>query len=54
MNPPIFYGSKVDEDPQESIDEVDNIILAMRLSMREKAELSSYQLKDVSQTWYVQ
>ena len=32
MNPPTFYGSKVDEDPQEFIDEVSKILLAMGLT----------------------
>ena len=38
MNPPTFYGSKVDEDPQECIDEVYKIIYAMGLSTSEKVE----------------
>ena len=54
MNPPTFYGSKVDEDPQEFIDEVSKILLSMGLSACEKAELATYQLKDVAQAWYVQ
>ena len=54
MNPPTFYGSKVDEDPQEFIDEVYKILYAMGVSSSEKAELATYQLKDVAQTWYVQ
>ena len=29
MNPPAFYGSKVDEDPQEFNDEVSKILLSM-------------------------
>ena len=54
MNPPTFYGSKVDEDPQEFIDEVYKTLYAMGVYSSEKAELATYQLKDVSQTWYVQ
>ena len=54
MNHPAFYGSKVDEDPQEFIDEVYKILYAMGVSSSEKAELDTYQLKDVAQTWYVQ
>ena len=54
MNPPTFYGSKVEEDPQEFINKVYKILLAMGLSTSEKAELSTYQLKDVVQAWYVQ
>ena len=54
MNPPTFYGSKVDENPQEFIYEVYKILLALGLSTSEKAELATYQLKDVKQAWYVQ
>ncbi|XP_069148135.1 uncharacterized protein [Solanum lycopersicum] len=54
MNPPTLYGSMVEEDLQEFIDEVYKILLAMGLSTSEKAELATYQLKDVAQAWYVQ
>ena len=54
MNPPTSYGSKVDEDPQEFINEVYKLLYAMGVSSSEKAELATYQLKDVSQTLYVQ
>ena len=54
MNPPIFYGSKVDEEPQELIGEVSKIVMAMGLSTSDKAELATRQLKDVAQAWYVQ
>ena len=54
MNPPGFYGSMVEEDLQEFIDEVYKILLAMALITREKAELATYQLKEVSQVWFVQ
>ena len=53
MNPPTFYGSKVDEEPQEFINEVYNILYTMGMSSSEKAELASYQLKDMAQTLYV-
>ena len=42
------------EDPQEFIDEVYKIVHATVVTLREKAELASYQLKDVSQMWYTQ
>ena len=32
MNPPTLYGSKVDEDPQEFINEVYKILYAMLVS----------------------
>ena len=54
MNPPTFYGSKVEEDPQEFIDNVYKILYAMGLSTSEKTDLSTYELKDVDQAWYLQ
>nr|XP_025886187.1 uncharacterized protein LOC112941207 [Solanum lycopersicum] len=51
MNPPIFTGAKTSEDPQEFIDELHKILVAMGVTDIEKAELASYQLKDVAQTW---
>ena len=53
INPPIFYGSKVDKDPQEFLDEVYKVLYAMGVSSSENAELASYQLKDMAQTGYV-
>ena len=54
MDPPNFYGSKVEDDRQEFIDESYKILYAMSLTTSEKIELATYQLKDVAQTWYVQ
>ncbi|XP_069154399.1 uncharacterized protein [Solanum lycopersicum] len=54
MNPPTFYGSKVEEYPQEFIDEIYMILYAMVLTNNKKVELCTYQLKDVAQTWYIQ
>ena len=54
MNPPTFYGSMFDEEPQKFIDEVSKILLAMGLCTSEKAELATYQLKDVAEAWYYQ
>ena len=51
MNPPIFTGAKTSEDPQEFIEELHKILVAMGATDIEKAELTSYQLKDVAQTW---
>ena len=50
MNPPMFYGSRSDEDPQDFLDDVCKILYAMGVISIEKAELASYQLKDVTQT----
>ena len=51
MNHPIFPGSKTLDDPQDFIDEVHKIIVTMRAIDTEKAELASYHLKDVAETW---
>ena len=49
-NPPTFYGSKVEENHQEFIDKIYKILYALGLTTIDKAELSTYQLKDVAQT----
>ena len=47
MNPSTFFGYKVQEDPQRFIDEVFKVLDYMGVSSQEKAELSTYQLKDL-------
>ncbi|XP_015084140.1 uncharacterized protein LOC107027498 [Solanum pennellii] len=54
MNPPIFLGSKVNENPQEFLDGVYKVLCSIGVTYREKAELCSYQLRDVSHIWYTQ
>ncbi|WMV54906.1 hypothetical protein MTR67_048291 [Solanum verrucosum] len=54
MNPHKFYGSKIEEDPQEFIDEVYKILVIMGVTLVEKAELAAYQLKWVAQIWFNQ
>ena len=54
INSPIFFGSKVGEDPQEFHDGVYKVLSAMGVKSTEKAELALYQLRDVSQIWYTQ
>ena len=49
MNPPVYFGSKTNEDRQEFMDEVHKDICAMGVNEEEKAELVSYQLKDMAQ-----
>ncbi|TMX01197.1 hypothetical protein EJD97_024960 [Solanum chilense] len=53
MNPPIYYDSKTNEDPQEFVDEVHKILYAMGVNEEEKAELVAYQLNDVAQVWHM-
>ncbi|XP_070003070.1 uncharacterized protein [Nicotiana sylvestris] len=52
MKPPVFTGSKKDEDPQNFIDEVQKIFRVMHATDTEAVELATYQLKDVANTWY--
>ncbi len=40
-NPPIFLGSKVEEYPQEFLDGVYKVLSSIRVTYREKAELTS-------------
>ena len=54
INPPIFLASKVVDDPHEFVDGVYKVLSAMGVTSREKMELASYQLRDVSQIWYIQ
>ena len=51
MNPPIFTGAKTSEDPQEVLEEVHKIVVDIGATDIKKAELASYQLKYVAQTW---
>lgn len=44
----MFFKSKVVEDPQDFLDEVYQILRTMGVSNTEKAELASYQLKNVA------
>jgi len=52
--PPKFYGSKVEEDPKEFVDEMCRILYIMRVTLVEKVELAAFQLKGVAQIWYGQ
>ena len=54
MNPSIFLGSKVGDDPQQFLDCVYMVWNAMGVTSREKAEFALYQLRAVSQVWYTQ
>ena len=54
MNPPIFFGWKEDEDPQDFSDEVYKILFSIVVTPQEKAELVTYQLKEVALSLYTQ
>ena len=48
MNPPIFTEYKTSEDRHKFVDEVHKILVDLGSTKTEKAELASYQLKDVA------
>ena len=52
MKPPVYHIYKTHKDPQEFVDEVHKILCAMGVDEKVKAELSSYQLKDVAKILY--
>ncbi|WMV25054.1 hypothetical protein MTR67_018439 [Solanum verrucosum] len=54
MNPRTFYGSKVEEDPQEFVNEVYKVLAIMGVTPVEKVELDAYQLKGIAQVWHDQ
>ena len=53
MNPPEFFGSKVNVVPQFFIDVVWKINQIMHVTKEESVELTSYRLKDVTYDWVV-
>ena len=44
----------MEEDPHEFLNGVYKVLSAMGVNPREKAELASYQLRDLTQVWYTQ
>ncbi|WMV33074.1 hypothetical protein MTR67_026459 [Solanum verrucosum] len=52
MNPSEFLGSKIDEDPQNFIDEIKKIFRVVQVTRNNRVELASYQLKDVDHKWF--
>ena len=52
MNPPKFTYTKVEEDPQEFVDEMEKIFKVMHVDEVEGVELATYHLKDVVSQWY--
>ena len=48
ISPPVYYGSKTNEYPQELVDKFKKILYAMEVDEEAKAELTTYQLKDVA------
>ena len=54
MNPLSFLWSKIDEDPQEFLDQVQKVTDIMGVTSSENAELAAYQLQDMAHTWFKQ
>lgn len=50
----MIHGSKVDEYPQDFIDEVYKIVAIIGVSLKKKSELVPYQLKGGAQVWHNQ
>ena len=49
-----FYGSKMEEYPQDFIEEVSWVLEFVGVTLIKKAELSVYELRVVPQIWYNQ
>ena len=49
MNPPVYFGSRTNEDRHEFMDEVHKKFYAMGVNEEDKVKLVSYQLKDMAQ-----
>jgi len=49
MNPPKFSSTKVEEDPQEFMDEMEKIFKIMHI---DEVELAAYNLKEFANQWY--
>ncbi|KAF3661852.1 hypothetical protein FXO38_11452 [Capsicum annuum] len=54
MNPPLFSGSKSEEDPQEFFDHVQKVIDIMGVNSSKSSKLFAYQLQDISHTSLMQ
>ena len=54
MKPPMFYGSRADEDFYDFINEFYKMLFTMGVTIGKNVKLAAYQLKDLAQTWYTQ
>ena len=52
IKPLIILGSMVGEYPLEFLCGVYKVLSAIRVTSREKTQLASYKLRDISQIWY--
>ena len=51
-NPPEYFGSKPEEDPQEFIRDMRRTLQLVRASATESVEMASYRLHDIAANWY--
>ena len=54
MNPPLFFGSKVNEDFQDFVYEFYKILHAMGGEIKRERRAKRLSTQDVTQTWYPQ
>ncbi|XP_070046643.1 uncharacterized protein [Nicotiana tomentosiformis] len=52
VDPPVFTGTDLEEDPQDFIDEMHKTLRFMRGTKTEGVELASYRLKRVAYSWF--
>lgn len=50
--PPEFFGTKVSEDPQEFVRQMQQTLSVIGVSDTESVGLASYRLHDVATNWY--
>ncbi|XP_070054543.1 uncharacterized protein [Nicotiana tomentosiformis] len=52
LDPPVFTGTNLEEDPQDFIDKMHKTLRVMRATEMKAVELSSYRLKEVAYSWF--
>ncbi|XP_070039365.1 uncharacterized protein [Nicotiana tomentosiformis] len=52
LDPPVFTGTDLEEDPQDFIDEMQKTLRVMRATETEGVELASYRLEGVTYSWF--
>nr|XP_009792216.1 PREDICTED: uncharacterized protein LOC104239306 [Nicotiana sylvestris] len=52
LDPPVFTGANLEEDPPNFIDEMHKTLRAMRVTETEGVELAAYHLKGVAYAWF--
>ena len=52
LSPSTFTGSKIEEDPQGFVDEIEKIFRVMQATNVKRVKFAAYQLKDVAYQWH--